>query len=558
MSNLNHYVRQLRPRTESYIPHVDKVQNLLSESYTTPISSAKDIDKFLKGQSNIPRGYIGQFKKLLIYLNKEYPLSDGKGIVAGDPDNFKIKIRAIARQGETLSKKVSPESQEDINAWIKTNAKSIILRKKTAGAYDYGQGTPVAGTPDPKGADWESLITDKFNEIVGGADKSASTAAKKFYPTYGEAASRVATSFNTKLKMSTAMTQYGGGGGKKNLSSSWLEWGGTNGTPKTDMFTSNYNISLKKAGGSQLASGGKGETISTFYAALAYMGEDRGANEDIDKIMSMIEDNFAKIKNADLTAGLASDISKGKQPIGKIPRADIDKFETTEEFHKKLNKEITDKLSLDKNPIFRKWYTFEAMSGYKKFGNKQSIASICVEFNADTGAITKSIPVTPDGKANFGDNPTVSQQVEDISKKLKIFSAWKTGKGSPASVIRAIPMDVPEEADTFRGIILNELRNDKVANKVIVNLNEEIEQLDEFAIMRNVFNKVKGLTSKAKKWLTNLLKKIMIKVKAALDKIKQMGAKLFEKLFEFFNIAIASVKESFPKDISGFVYGMAD
>ena len=31
MSNLNHYVRQLRPRTESYIPHVDRIQDLLSE-----------------------------------------------------------------------------------------------------------------------------------------------------------------------------------------------------------------------------------------------------------------------------------------------------------------------------------------------------------------------------------------------------------------------------------------------------------------------------------------------------------------------------------------------
>ena len=44
----------------------------------------------------------------------------------------------------------------------------------------------------------------------------------------------------------------------------------------------------------------------------------------------------------------------------------------------------------------------------------------------------------------------------------------------------------------------------------------------------------------------------------ALNKIKEMGAKLFEKLFEFFNIVIASVKESFPKDLHGFVYGMAE
>ena len=50
----------------------------------------------------------------------------------------------------------------------------------------------------------------------------------------------------------------------------------------------------------------------------------------------------------------------------------------------------------------------------------------------------------------------------------------------------------------------------------------------------------------------------MIKVKSALDKIKQMGAKMFEKLFEFFNIAIVAVKEKFPKDLNGFIYGIAD
>ena len=92
----------------------------------------------------------------------------------------------------------------------------------------------------------------------------------------------------------------------------------------------------------------------------------------------------------------------------------------------------------------------------------------------------------------------------------------------------------------------------------MVNLHEEIEQLDEFSIMRKVFNKVKGITSKAKTWLNNLFVKIMKRVKAALDKIKQLGAKMFEKLFEFFNIALAAVRESFPKDLYGFVYGMAD
>jgi hypothetical protein len=35
MSNLNHYVRQLRPRTESYTPHVDRIQSYLNEGGST-------------------------------------------------------------------------------------------------------------------------------------------------------------------------------------------------------------------------------------------------------------------------------------------------------------------------------------------------------------------------------------------------------------------------------------------------------------------------------------------------------------------------------------------
>jgi len=548
LMSLQRYVSQLRPRNESYVPHIDKVQSLLSEGTGTDFSiwldTPKDLDKWFASFSEKPPYPKSHIKKLMKFIKDEGVAATP--VFAGERTTPKFKIR-----------EQKPENQNVIRNWMKENISDKFKEgdtKTTANMFKFANGNPKEGTPNPKGADWENLITDKFNELVGGSDKGATNAAQKFYPTYGEAALRVATSFNKNLKMSTAMTQYGGGGGKKNLSPSWLEWGGTNGTPKTDMFTSNYNISLKKAGGSQLASGGAGETISTFYAALEYMGEDRGANKDIDKIMTMIENNFTKIKNKDLTAGLAKKISTGKVDIGSIPKSDIKQFETGQKFHKELNKEITKNLSFEKNPIFRKWYTFEAMSGYKKFSNQKSIASICVEFNPDTGVITKNIPVTPDGKSNFGSKPKVSSEVESISQKIKIFAAWKTGDGSPASVLRALP----EETDTFRGIILNELRNDKVANKVIINLNEEIEQLDEFALMRKIFNKVKGLTSKATTWLNNLFVKIMKKVKAALEKIKQMGVKLFEKLFEFFNIAISAVKESFPSDLHGFIYGMSD
>ena len=45
MSNLNHYVRQLRPRTESYIDPVDRIQDLLSEANT----DSADVNEIMFG-----------------------------------------------------------------------------------------------------------------------------------------------------------------------------------------------------------------------------------------------------------------------------------------------------------------------------------------------------------------------------------------------------------------------------------------------------------------------------------------------------------------------------
>ena len=544
--SLRKSIRQLRPIKENFTAPVDKVQNFLSEAYSFYPKSEKEIKNTL---SDFPSENVQDILKLFTFLKSKDKSKDKT------PINIDLKKPNIINVSRDLNDFYNIDD-------IKTGASLNTIKIK----FGDGSGNTGNDAPKPKGADWESLITHQYNNFLGNekADTAAFEKAQKFYPKYAESATLTAKSFTKFAK--TSMIQYGGGGGKKNLSSFWIEKGGKNGTPKTDMYTKQYNISLKKKGGSQLASGGTGETISSFYAALEYMGVDRNTKKDIDKIMKQIEDNFAKIKNKDLTAGLAKKISTGEKKVDLTPKLkkDIQLFTTTEKFHKELNKEIIDILSFEKNPLFREWYCFEVMSGYKKFSNKQSVASVCIEFDPSNGQITKFIPVTSDGKSSglSGDTPKISKEVKDISSKMKIFSAWKTGDGSPASVLRVIPSSyTPHENEyplTFSNIIQDELRNDIVANKVISNLNEEFEQLDEIAIIGKIFSKLKNLTSKAKSWLTQLLKKIIEKVRQALEKIKEMGTKLFENLFKFFNIEIQSVKETFPSNIHGFVYGMVD
>ena len=419
----------------------------------------------------------------------------------------------------------------------------------------------------PTGAQWESIITHQLNKLLGkeNADSDAVETSNGF-PDYHEVGKTIAQNFKSKFGNSL-MTQYGSGGGKKNLSASWIARGGTNGTPKTDMYTSDYNVSLKKKGGSQLASGGTGESIATFYAALEYLGQDKSALPEISKIMDDIEENFQKVMLS-YSKGEIERISKDQKRIDSLSPSDkkeIEKFTETEAFHKRLNEELKNVLNFGKNPDFMKWYIFEAMSGLKKFKNKQAVASVCVTFDPDKGGIT-SIPVTSDGKSSGLNNekPSVSDELITKAKSIKVYSAWKSSKGKPYSTIRMNSYD-PTKTDsvplidcTLDSIIRDELQNDSIANRVHKTLNEDLEMLDEFAVLRKVWDKIKGIGGSALNWLKGFIGRVMKKVRVAFDKIKKLGAKMYHGLLNFMGIEISSVKETVPSDLQGFIYGTAD
>ena len=111
---------------------------------------------------------------------------------------------------------------------------------------------------------------------------------------------------------------------------------------------------------------------------------------------------------------------------------------------------------------------------------------------------------------------------------------------------------------TLDSIIGEVLQDDEMANKVHRTLNEDLVILDEFAVLRKVWNKVKSIGGKAMKWLKGFIGKVMKKVKAAFEKIKKLGAKMYHGLLNFMGIEISSVKEKVPSDLQGFIYGTAD
>jgi len=123
--SLQQYVRQVRPRTESYIPPVDKVQNFLSEAYNIPLASEEDIDAFdFKGDKT-------DLKKLFKYVkpiskptsSADVPLVGGVG-----SDGGKIKIRGIK----------GTDDEQKVIDWIKENLPGI--EGISYGAGKFGEG----------------------------------------------------------------------------------------------------------------------------------------------------------------------------------------------------------------------------------------------------------------------------------------------------------------------------------------------------------------------------------------------------------------------------------
>ena len=252
------------------------------------------------------------------------------------------------------------------------------------------------------------------------------------------------------------------------------------------------------------------------------------------------------------------ELEKKKDSLTPADKKVVSDYSETESFHKELNEKVTQNLGFEDNKEFLEFYIYECLSGVTKFNDsiKKARASVCVEFDAKTGAVSKFYKITKDGKKDgLSKIPKISPDVADIASKAKLYAAWKTPKTGPHSSFRVgltNSYQEIQELPTLRTLIRNEIMNDKIANAV---LKEDIYQLDEFAIIRRTVNKLKQIGRSAKMWTTNLISKIAKKVKKTLDTIKKMGSRIFEGLFKFLGIELKSVKQSLPKDVEEFAFG---
>lgn len=169
-------------------------------------------------------------------------------------------------------------------------------------------------------------------------------------------------------------------------------------TPKTDFIVGKTKISLKTGNAAQLMSGGKAESMATFYTAIDKAG-DQLHQEVVRKIINMFE-SFApsSVSATDLRTAVKT---QSDEMVNKAEAA-----------HKEMMKELEP--LFNNNVLVRNAFAHEAMSGEVKFGG-------------NVGACTHFLISDFDGSRNKLKLTDDKRYVAEVAKKMKLSVRFKTG-----------------------------------------------------------------------------------------------------------------------------------
>ena len=405
------------------------------------------------------------------------------------------------------------------------NGKVIHIKGATGFKSSSFTHVKASGSP-PTGAEWEDVIVYAYNKLNGKSTDPATVEVAEKFGSYQEVADKIAANFNNQLK-AKQLVQTGRGMGAISLGPIWKESGAKNKTPKTDIASSDFRekISLKKAGGSQLASPTKSEAIAIVKAAMSEMGEDRAMAT---KLVETMETNMSSL----VSRVAAGDLRK-QSKAGVKTDAVID-FQAKDKGNRELTKMLEGLINQDTavNALFSKHIVLEAATGNHKFGGAGSpaAANLLGKFNLSGG-----IEVQP---INSIKDPIIIK----YSQTVKPVVSFKSGGGG-APAYSALRLGI-KESETLRGIVLSEM-----------------EQLDGLMLTEDFISEGPlDMLKKAGDWakdkgqaFVNKVKaavgKVLAKMKAILTKIAKMGKKMFASLMKFFGVEVSSAT-GIPGNIS--------
>ena len=314
-----------------------------------------------------------------------------------------------------------------------------------------------------KAEDYEAAIVMGFHEITGQElDIEGSGIGKKTYdtiqsnPAAKEAGNKIAIAVKNHFKLGNVKAEQFGRA-KSTLTDFWKSHGATDTTPKTDILIGDKRLSLK-IGIAQLMSGGKAESLATFYAAVDDVGE------------SIKKDENYKLTEDVINSFITSTTAKGQiRPLIKSGENPV--INQAEAAHKSAMKVLGNLFA--NNREFKIAFAREAMSGFKKYGkNSNSAAEFMLVANHDGTSVSIHSVYDDDYCAKIADAAKLQVRFKTSQKVAKSAVTpsnpkGKTGMYSFWSVTSLIVNAMSESVDK-EGQSLNEIAMLGRAKKAVV------------------------------------------------------------------------------------------
>ena len=377
-------------------------------------------------------------------------------------------------------------------------------------------------TKGPSGAEWESIIAVGVNKLKGKVwDKGSEwDTAAKFWEDYGVIGERIAQDFIKQLGVDKLE-----GTGQSSAALN-PKWKGTNTTPKTDIRSSKHNISLKKAGGSQLMSAKKDEVISTVEAAQETFGK---ANpKQVANLVDIMEKKLVALTEKDSVTSI--DNLRDKKKLSKKEAEQIAELDAVRIGAKEVEDEFN---KVFQSTEFMGHFCFEAATGNIKFKDSWPSATVVCTFNPDQAKLTNVLEL---------DSP------ESAGKKLangnSFYVSFKSSSGSApylafrskAKSRKALKSITDETLPSLKTIIMEEIRKEPLL------LNEDFQQLDEWALLNKLSAMVKDVASGIWNTMKKVWDAIIERIKKVFSYIKRLGAKALSALRRFFGLEMDNAK----------------
>ena len=267
-------------------------------------------------------------------------------------------------------------------------------------------------------------------------------------------------------------------------------WTGTDKTPKADMVVGNNGISLKKRGGSQLASAKQAETMSTFNAAVGFM--DSQAPGEATRLAKELSDLMLEFAVPKKLGNIGGFLKKIKDPV---------EYRKTRGTERKLANEYlakTDAFQMmsDKvrtffanNDTFRNFFVYEMATGVEKFRPDPSAAANYIVAFDESGST--SIHKISNGYGKIG------PYIPKLASTVKFRISWKTHSSKSQKTFPSIRMPM------FKDDVSDEVTFQSMFEEHFSELNENIFT-DAKNFLSNIKDKIQDFIKKAAAHIYNL------------------------------------------------------